>query len=168
MHDTQRVLARIVPKYMSLLVHTARTHIDQHTSLLVHTAHTHMAEPVAKIRKGCIMVAFNKPDGRGGVVVKHVRPDGPCDGVLFHGDRVVSFDGESSDDFSDDDLGRLTMGVAGTEVEAVCVCMHVFVCECGFGRGCGCVSILLCICVCIYVFVGACVCFMYICMCVST
>ena len=70
-------------------------------------------------------MTFLKADGKGGIVVKRVKEGGPCEGVLQEGDRVLSFDGEKNDWFTDKDIVRLTMGMPGTEV-----CMYVCMCVC--------------------------------------
>ena len=72
--------------------------------------------PIPKMKKAGIGLVFLPVDGQGGVVVKRVKEGSACEGVVEAGDRVLAFDGDSSDNWTSQDLAKLSLGPEGSEV----------------------------------------------------
>ncbi len=113
---------------------------NTHIYTYIHTyIYVPCAEPIPRFKRAGIGVTFLQADGKGGIVVKRVKPGGPCEGVLNAGDRVLAFDGESNEWFTNKDVARLTMGMLDTEVCIVRECVYIYV-------------ICVCVCMCVYIY----------------
>ena len=71
---------------------------------------------VPRIARTGLGLTFKPLDGKGGVVVKRVKEDGPALGIVKDGDRIISIDDWSINEISNTQLTRLTLGIPGTEV----------------------------------------------------
>jgi len=70
------------------------------------------------VRRQCgLGITFKKQDGKGGVVVKRVKPGGGAElsGDIMPGDRVLRLDGICLDHLSQADLASKTIGDEGSE-----------------------------------------------------
>jgi len=70
---------------------------------------------IPRIMRTGLGLTFKPPDGKGGVLVKRVKEDGPAVGIVHEGDRIVSIDDWPLNDISNQALVRLTLGIPGTE-----------------------------------------------------
>ena len=70
---------------------------------------------VPRIDRTGLGLTFKPPDGKGGVVVKRVKEDGPALHLVQEGDRIVSIDDWPLDGITNQELVRLTLGIPGTE-----------------------------------------------------
>jgi C-terminal processing protease CtpA/Prc len=70
---------------------------------------------IPRITRTGLGLTFKPPDGRGGLVVKRVKEDGPALHLVEEGDRIISIDDWPLDDISNQNIVRLTLGIPGTE-----------------------------------------------------